>query len=603
MLLISSTASEECVLTDLCPHSTLEAKMRYFSSPVANGCNNGDPLLMSQFISCTNVFSSCGHFEDVAKNEDVNSVGIKIGTGMDLSKVDAALLTNAKVVPEIVQKVTPFLGLKGGAAAATLQKANLTLTTEEAHNLTTTILEYETKKLSEEYVESSCSTCIKDFAKLPANVKAAMLSLNNDLNGLKAKNGDLWTAFTNNQWERAAQLIEEVKVPSFKRRAESLLLRALSNTCTNRKTETLFIYGNSNLFYVNEFEALRNYFLNYINETNISFNKINFATATEETFTPLMDHFTGSKQQIYDLVSNSTSLPFIQQTYDMKYAIQRGRELFKYSTANKYIVLVSFRDDGGVFSDKWLDIRQQADHARAEGIKVIGLIEDFSENARSRMIDITGDKENIISNTGAFDDKEFPCSNVTLYSKICSYFNDEVVVPAGNRTYDEHITGYTSPNFYKLEGNSTYNYIISVNPTNEQLFSKVKTHIFISYTNPFPDTLINDYAHMGRNDGEKTMTISADPKNNSTSFPIYVGVYGDDFKYKISFSQCIPGGSCVVGNNDVEPKGPFPVWLIILIVILSFMVILGIVYAIFRFKKSKIAGSADFKRIEDPLMK
>lgn len=598
------TYGQECVKQDLCSKKTLKSKFDYFSSPLASGCKNKeDANMINNFLNCASLFSNCGALPESYNKEDPFDYGVQIGVGLDLGNVDSALLLNANVDQEIVDAVTPYLGKKGVVASIELSKKNLTLTVESAEKLSKSILTFHSKKLAVEYNEVACETCIREFSHLNPNIQAALISFAYNFNGIKTHYPEIWASVINNNWEKLADLIEEVKYPPMRRRAETLAIRSISNTCKNRKTDTLFLYGNTNMYHNKQWEGFRQFFLNYINMTNISYNRINFATGTDQIFTPLLDHFTDSREEIYELVHNDTTFPMVQQPYDLHTSIPNGVQLFKYSKNDKTIVITSFRGDGGIFDgDKWLNIRQQADWARNSGVRVIAIAQDFDKTTLDKLYDIVGgDENNIISNEGGFDEEAFACSNVTLYSKICSFFNDQRVIVSGNHSIpEEHIAGYNYPNFYKLDRVGSNLNTIRVVPTGKNIITP-SIQMFVSYTNTYPDVLLNDFSHLGNNEGPKSITIA--PSSNTTAYSIYVGVYGDDFSYTIEFSECVPNGStCVAGSNDEKPKTPLSPWLIVLIVFLSLIAVLGLVYGVYKYKKSKVVDNSEFSKIKDPIM-
>src|SRR5690606_37657009 len=153
-------------------------------------------------------------------------------------------------------------------------KNKLELDLEEAKYLTYSLINYYQTKLTAEY-EEDCEKC--KFSSLSLKKRASLVSLYTYLGSIRDNNEELWEDIVKGEWKNAAEKIEAIKYPALKRRAESLNIKSDDNKC-ERKSNTLIVYGNNKHDNREKFEELKRFFIQYINNTNVQDNRLNFAT-------------------------------------------------------------------------------------------------------------------------------------------------------------------------------------------------------------------------------------------------------------------------------------------------------------------------------------
>ena len=135
------------------------------------------------------------------KNGDpLDSSGVTIGYGVDLGGKTVAGLKADGVDADTLQIITPYLGLKGYIAEATLEDSPLTLTVDQATQLTQAALNENIQHVAKLY---DAATDPGDFASLPGNTHTAIANLGYQYYDLPDKAPNFWSYITTGQWTEA----------------------------------------------------------------------------------------------------------------------------------------------------------------------------------------------------------------------------------------------------------------------------------------------------------------------------------------------------------------------------------------------------------------
>ncbi len=126
--------------------------------------------------------------------------GITVGAGVDLGQQSARELLYLGVSSELVTKLTPYLGLKGAAAQAFLNKQSLTLTPQEADELDSAIQQHDAEVTASLYDKATGG---RNFGNLPSQAQTVIEDVHYVYGNLPTRTPNFWTDVTTGQWAKA----------------------------------------------------------------------------------------------------------------------------------------------------------------------------------------------------------------------------------------------------------------------------------------------------------------------------------------------------------------------------------------------------------------
>ena len=132
--------------------------------------------------------------------------GVTIGTGVDLGQQTADRLLHMGVPPAVVDKFTPYLGLKKTDAQAALRALPLILSPAEVESLDQAVISRYTRDIAARYDRDAPAAT---FSSLPKEAQAVLVSILFQ-RGLAypAKAPQLWRALLAGHWQAAATWLQ-----------------------------------------------------------------------------------------------------------------------------------------------------------------------------------------------------------------------------------------------------------------------------------------------------------------------------------------------------------------------------------------------------------
>jgi len=257
-------------------------------------------------------------------------------------------------------------------------------------------------------------------------------------------------------------------------------------------------------------------------------------------------------------------------------------------------------------------VADQAIRTKEAGIKAIAMGIGSGVNQKE-LEQIAGGKSGVMNIN---DYKALKCFRESLTSGVCT----QHIEIANNRTVKSTAVTFDDPIYFEVKKGVDSNQKINLK-IDENFIGVPHVNIFTSYDTPFPDINNNLQAHLGSNEGDKTLVVGThEDKNskgklrflenngNSTYDTLYISVYAEKMNFNLLLEECDPK-VCQVGTNDirVDRSRPAPVrpihpgknttndsaWIIILVVALSVvLVVAGVfLYKCYKSRRARVHTS------------
>lgn len=135
------------------------------------------------------------------KHERNNRVvsGVTIASGFDLGQHSAEYFKEIKLSPKIIQKLLPYMGLKGAKARRKLKELPLILTVEQANDINKAVKHNKAMQVAKLYNRDSEI----DFFSLPRAIQTVIMSVGFQYGDLSKRTPNFWRVVTSGDWERA----------------------------------------------------------------------------------------------------------------------------------------------------------------------------------------------------------------------------------------------------------------------------------------------------------------------------------------------------------------------------------------------------------------
>lgn len=132
--------------------------------------------------------------------------GVTIAAGFDLGQRNADDLKALNLRPELIQKLTPYLGLRRGDAQAAL-KTSLAITNDEAQAVNRAVKDHFYKDVVGKYDAATARNYgegqAPKFDGLPREAQTAILSTAYQYGDLASETPNYWKQITNGDWQGA----------------------------------------------------------------------------------------------------------------------------------------------------------------------------------------------------------------------------------------------------------------------------------------------------------------------------------------------------------------------------------------------------------------
>ena len=157
----------------------------------------------------------------------VSKSGVTIATGFDLGQRNETDLKSLKIDPLLINKLKPFLGVKGANAQALLKKSSLVITQTQAQAIDKTLKFAHITHLKLQYNTAPGNK--KKFIDLPSQAQTVIASVSFQYGiGLSARAPKFWKAVTSQNWPEAIKILKFFgdAYPT-RRRKEAVLLEKI----------------------------------------------------------------------------------------------------------------------------------------------------------------------------------------------------------------------------------------------------------------------------------------------------------------------------------------------------------------------------------------
>ena len=190
--------------------------------------NNSNRIANESFIRSKEGFSVTGYVpKDASSHADANS-GVTIGVGVDLGGKTKASMLSDGITQAFVTILEPYLGLKGQTAQNKLTNSPLTLTENQAMELSRNYINRFSTVVAQKYNAATGS----NFSKLPLGTRTAVVSVSYQYGtNLASATPTFWKQVTQGLWADAVKNLNDFKDSyATRRKSEASLIQADINS-------------------------------------------------------------------------------------------------------------------------------------------------------------------------------------------------------------------------------------------------------------------------------------------------------------------------------------------------------------------------------------
>ena len=140
---------------------------------------------------------------------NVSKSGVTIGTGFDLGQRSEADLKRLKLTVALINKLKPYLGNKGKAAADLIKKKPLTINAAEAKSIDKAVKSAHVTSLKTKYAASLHNKAKKDFFNLPAEAQTVVASVSFQYGvNLDTAAPKFWKSASAQDWKETVKVLK-----------------------------------------------------------------------------------------------------------------------------------------------------------------------------------------------------------------------------------------------------------------------------------------------------------------------------------------------------------------------------------------------------------
>ncbi|OMJ65924.1 hypothetical protein SteCoe_37419 [Stentor coeruleus] len=307
-LLVYSIIVYACLATNQC----IKCKGKYFvncveSSPYvyptgqkdsagcvrswAGGLRNQDlPLFSYEFLFYHESFCLCGYVPAETKNDKckpIDSSSTTVGAGVDLGKMTTStLISNYGVSQAFAQQLSPYCGLSGDKAIEYLQDYPLTLTYQQALNISEGAFIYK-YNIAAGLIKKYCNY---NFSDLTYAQRTAIVSM--VYQGALTFKTTASDYICKKDWK---SLVNYLRNPSIsykcRRRDESDIIAADLQNCTNPYSDISFIVDESSSISGPDYSLAKSFLQEFVSNTSIGLQETQFAIVRFSTLVECQVYF------------------------------------------------------------------------------------------------------------------------------------------------------------------------------------------------------------------------------------------------------------------------------------------------------------------------
>jgi len=599
-----------CEPVSKCSFRTYPELYKGFVRGLGPICQDEDSMLRSYF-DCADRFFECGYINLYNKTQINPNEGVHLINGLDLSKVSEEDLKDLKIEETLIQKVRPFLGLKGSEAVNKLDAEHLQLTSPEAEHLYKALTQNQMSKLKDKFssLKGNFTDADDVFQQIPIEIKAALLSQFDIYAGIPDSYKDSILA---QKWEDLADQIKKNPLPNtyitgnfyknvLRKNLDAYLVDSVESKTQSANLRGVFLIDLTNSYkadllkYQSYILAIKSVIKNLMDKekcdncTNSKIHEYSVIVYRDETL--LLSNFSSTANDTFknlDQIIIPDSYSEDTRPRNTWKALGSAIWMFMNQTMSfdklKTIVLFTNGSPDDEFKDAKKYLQNNSINLAVVDMSLIKEDNVIPYIAEGPYNYIKYDLDNSETQRNQTDNKNLKC----LSQQVLNLFSTQNIFLEKNHDYKNSSIDHNNTVFFQAVKPADKNLKISLllNTFPEQNYLKM----FVSYDYPFPDYHTSLYIHPGDNYLPlKTVVVGNDsdrPELNKLDRIVYITLIGSNDDFGLKVEECDPD-KCSVGTNYNDNDYPFPKWIIVLLILLgSLFVLFGIWYVGKNYRKN-----------------
>jgi len=610
---------EGCEPSNQCAFPSYTDKAKGFIRGLGPICTD-EAALIRGYFDCNDRFFECGYINLYTRNNTMNPAeGVRILHGIDISDFTGEALTTLEIPESTINKLSPFFGLKGSAAANKLEAEKLRLLPFEADFLYTKLTAQKMQKLKEKFalLKTNFTDADAKFNELPLEIKTALLSQMDIYREIPA-------AYTphilSGSWDALSHQIKSNQIPIFYKNGNSHKNKLRNNLdahlaeSVESHIQSSHLRGVFLIDLTNEFKAdLKNYesYLLAVKAVIKKFMEIekceNCKNAKIHEYSIIVYINESLLLTNFNSTANETLKALDQLVIPGSYApdsrprntanaLESAIWMFLNQTLSfdklKTIVLFTNGEPADDLKNAKSFLQENSINLAVIDMSLIAAAEnDIPYMAEGPYNYINYNFSNAETDKNQTDNINLRCLN----KQVLNLFSSQNIFLTNNKEYRNSSMDHNNTVYFQAIRPANKNLRISINLNTfpEQNFLKM----FVAYDDPFPEYSSALYVHEGDNYlPVKTVTVGADPENPELfkkDRTVYITLVGSNSNFGVKIEECDPK-ICPVGTNYNENNYPFPKWILVLLIIIGSLVLLvGIWYVCKNYRKKDSQGDLE----------
>ena len=473
-------------------------------------CEEKNPKLVDEdFIAQKEGFRLTGYVPCGADKMTACSSGVTIGVGVDMAYKNAEYFKD-KLSPDdaldkgLLDKITPYFGLKDKAAVEKLKDLPLTLTDKEELRLREVVFKASLESLIRIYEKYRVRSMSSSFGELPIGVRTALFSFSYQHGSIFSAKGlsneakivrkQIFDSIVVNDFKRVSSGIRRLGelFPDFRsrRRDEADLIDSEFLKC-DRLFDIFFVLDESQSVGITAFERAKDLIVSFIKKFENRNSRVGVITYSNKAVVVHdLDYLTNSDKIIEDIKKHKYEGSYTRtgnaMTTGIDLILKQKRPESEGISYKMFVITDGVADD---------DVKVPAQRARDNKI-VVNAIGIGDAIKRSGLVDIAYDEAHIINFTNY---EQLQCNVDRMIAESC--------VQAKMIDLEVPVTSVLKPenhDYFSFELAKTEGLIVKIKKENTDLPMK----IFASVHDPNPDSIVQEVKNSGFKNHEEVLTIT-----------------------------------------------------------------------------------------------
>ena len=584
---------EGCEPLNLCPYKTYEELFKSYIRGLGPDCED-EKAAQKSYFDCADNYFECG-FLNLYENKDTFSInekeGVMILNGLDVSNLTNTTLIELGISDHIIQKLTPFFGVRGTKAYNKLESEKLRLTSEEAKLLYDKVTNQKLQKLEKIYENKTNS---KNFSELPLEVRTGLLSqfsIYEDISDSYVKN------IIEKNWDELSKSVLLNKFPEnlkngqyytniFRKNLDSYLIDSADYKVQNSHLKGVFLIDVSNAYkadlkvyetYINSIQKiLKDFYKVEKCETCLTQDVHDYAIILFDNKTNRISNFTSTYNHTIKEIENI----FIPGSYEDKLiirntgaAIDEAIKLInnQTSTFDKVKTIMLFTN--GDSSD---DVLTKSKELAEQSINFVVI--DMSKEKSANLLSLADGSYNYI-----YYDFNKILKRDYIVKQVVNLFASQDINLGKKFEYKNSSMDHNNTVHFQAvkEANKNLKMSLFLNTFPEQNILKM----FVAYNYPYPEYETSKYIHEGTNNLPLKTVVIGEDENDTKAFSekrtVYITLIGANSDFGLKIEDCDPK-DCPLGTNLEENKFQLSQWVLAVLILLICLLALYFVWYLMR---------------------